>query len=368
MNTLENFEQERKTCSNIYEILAHPAIFKSLISCIFQDIEADEYQHIYNIKKQFLWNRNNKEYREEFLRYEENISKILEFFKDETNVKKFANEVDKFYTEHKEALYKSWINHSHKNAYSIAIATLRQFEDDKFVDNSEVDNHTSIKPTQKDDIVKRVNDKFEEILSEIRPDYLIVWDIEWNLVNWVNSNYIIDFFDKNVAQIKNNYIDIDTRKPIIIDDCNLYWMSNIYLPGWKNIVEVELSRNSKTAGFITKYMLNKTEEYSVEWNKIVSIWDRDNLPNWDEVAKIVLENEDTRYVTKENKIYRVHFEGSECEVCDLWEMKEISKWKNARQAIIIDKNWKKRKILILEYWIQKPMFTIFWKAFFKFSS
>ena len=227
--------------------------------------------------------------------------------------------------------------------------------------------NTSIKLTQKsNDLIKRVQDKFEEILSQIHPGYEIVWDIEWNLFNRNNIRFnhweIYDFFDKKIIAFKNWYIDIDTRKPIMINNHELCMIRRrTVLPSWEVVFEVEVKwRQIK----IDKFMISETAEYKFEWNEILGFWDALILPNWDQVLRIFLTIENLRLITKENKIYKVPFEGAECEVCSLWGTETTPEWEKFRQATIIDKNWKKRQILITKYWIQRPSFTIFWKAFF----
>jgi len=71
-----DIQRESKTCSDIYDVLAHPAIFKPLISCVFpgfieKDINKDLLRNYAFINRsKFLWN-------------EENIIKIIDFFKNE---------------------------------------------------------------------------------------------------------------------------------------------------------------------------------------------------------------------------------------------------------------------------------------------
>ncbi|MCK9272232.1 hypothetical protein M0P65_01675 [Candidatus Gracilibacteria bacterium] len=358
MNTLENFEQERKTCSNIYEILAHPAIFKPLFSCIYQNFTQDDIDNII-VKIEKI----------NFLKHESNLYKILDFFKDDINVKKFADEVEKFYLEHKEALDRVGINDSHKNAYSIAIATLRQFDDDKFVDNSKDNNHISIKLTQKDDIIKKVQDKFEEILSQIHSDYEIVGDIEGNLFNRNNIRYdhgeIYDFFDKKIMAFKKGYIDINTRKPILFNDNELCMIrKRTTLPNGEIVLEVEVKGEQIK---MDKLMISETEEYKFEGKEVLGFGGIAILPNGENVVLVCLEKDKSRFITKENKIYKVLFEGVECEVCGLWGTETNYEGEKFRQATIIDKNGKKRTILILKHRIQKPKFTIFGRSFFIFN-
>ena len=351
MNTLENFEQERKTCSNIYEILAHTAVFKPLYHCVFLNLSSE---NLDNLKIEF------PEHKDIFLKT--NLAKILEFFKSDENLKKFANEVERFYLEHKEALDRAWTNDSHKNAYSIAIATLRQF---KVIENNKNFNkHTSITISQSDDIVKNVQDKFVEIFSWIHPDFEIVWDIKWNLINnSIDVARIFDFFGKNVVEVDRWFIDINTRMPLIIDWCEFRWSwGEFTLPDWNKVIMARLKNNDWH--IFNRFMINENTDYSVEWKKVFSIWNNEVLPNWDEVIKVEFENKEFRYVTKENKIYRVLFEGVEWEVIHLWNNEINPEWRESNFAVIIDKNWKKRQLYILKHWIRKPKFIIFWIGFF----
>lgn len=302
-----------------------------------------------------------------FLKDETNLHQILEFFKSKENVRKFADEVEKFYLEHKEALDRAWINDSHKNAYSIAIATLRQFENSN---NTKIFNkNTSIKLNQQsNDLAKKVQDKFEEILSQIHPDYETVWDIEWNLINRNNIRYdyweIYDFFDKKIMAFNRWYIDNDTMKPILINNHELCLIRRrTVLPSWEVVFEVEVKWEQIK---MEKLMISETEEYKFEWKEVLGFWGIAILPNWENVILVWLEKDKSRFITKENKIYKVPFEGVECEVCGLWGTETNPEWEKFRQATIIDKNWKNRTILILKHWIRRPSFTIFWKSFFIF--
>lgn len=321
MNTSENqisFEWEKKTCSNIYEILAHPAVFRPLFFCLYPYLPKEKIDN-------FLVDADKMC----FLKDETNLHQILDFFKSKENVKKFVDEVEKFYLEHKEALDRAWINDSHKNTYSIAIATLRQFE---VKENTQISvKNTSIKLNQEsNDLIKKVQDKFEEILSQIYPGYEIIWDNKWNLVNINNFRYdhweIYDFFDKKIMAFNKWYIDIDTRKPVLFNNHELCLIRRrTVLPNWEVVFEVEVKWEQIK---MDKLMISETEEYKFEWKEILGFWETMILPNWNEVLRIFLTIENHRLITKENKIYKVPFEGIECEVSNYGVQKQILNEKN----------------------------------------
>ncbi|HBA44805.1 TPA: hypothetical protein DEG21_04845 [Patescibacteria group bacterium] len=96
-NKISDYEIQRepKTCSNIYEILAHPAIFNPLMNCIYPEINPKTINNIVPDKSSKIHHI--------FL----HIEKIVKYFQKKENVEKFAKEVEIFYLTHKNALEKA---------------------------------------------------------------------------------------------------------------------------------------------------------------------------------------------------------------------------------------------------------------------
>lgn len=203
-----DIQQEPKTCENIFEILSHLAVFNPLITCIFPEVASLGRVTYFAILP-------DKSSREHYITL--HIDKIVEYFQEKENVKKFASEIEKFYLEHKKALDKAWINDSHKNAYSIAIATLRAVADMQSRVNSKVINRTSTNLNQIPDINSQVITKFYEIFNEYKK-FNYAWDIEWNLpVNDARNNWWIrDLFGKKVSKIWWKFVSLDTRNPELL--------------------------------------------------------------------------------------------------------------------------------------------------------
>ncbi len=252
MNEIQNFnfEYEQKKCSDVYEVLSHIAIFKPLISCVFP-----EYDEKFWIKH---WKVENRKI---FLETKENLKIILKYFKDTNNLEKFSNSIEEFYLNHKEALDRVWINNSHKNTYSLALATIIKFnkneEYESITDTKKVMSNTSIKTSN---FIFKFKNTFDEILitqKEIDKKsnkyewYTreVIWDIYWNLTNETWEWLITNFNGKQVTQIKKKYIDVETRKPIII----------------------------------------KTDIEDIKW-ELINFWEKNKLSNWDNESEILNEN------------------------------------------------------------------------------
>lgn len=231
-NSIENtFDSERKECKDIYEVLSHVAIFNPLMTCVFPEPE-DKY----------LTEQKERVNRLGILKDKEILKQILNYFKDENNLAKFAEEVDKFYLEHKEALIRVWIIDSHKNIYSIAIATIKAFNKDIAIKNQDkLLLNVSIETW---DIVEDLNNKLIFILGQQKQNALkrkkyenleksdIIWDNRWNLLYETESGLMIDFNGMKIARVAWRYIDADTRKPILV---NFEWIEweLISLGGWE---------------------------------------------------------------------------------------------------------------------------------------
>ncbi|HBA44804.1 TPA: hypothetical protein DEG21_04840 [Patescibacteria group bacterium] len=96
--TEHHIQQESKICENIFEILAHLAVFNPLITCIFPDVASLG-------AATYIAILPDKSSREHYINL--HIKEIVKYFQKKENVKKFAQEVEKFYLEHKKALDKA---------------------------------------------------------------------------------------------------------------------------------------------------------------------------------------------------------------------------------------------------------------------
>lgn len=340
------FEQERKTCSNIYEILGHIAIFTPLVSCVFPWFSHLNYTGIKATPS--IW---TPEY---FLSKEENITKIVEFFKSEENVDRFAKEVEKFYLEHEKALERAGIHGHHKNAYVMAIATLRSVANQELRKNIKIINNTSIcaKTPWVTDITVQVNYKFSEIFKWYR-EQTIAWDIEGNLVKEIEWK-IRDYFDKNVAKINWRFIYIDSRTPVLVEWCEVISLFRYdTLPNWELIRRTKIKHKdwNEKITYITK----NNEIFRVEWREIISAyspyyWKSDllTIPKGTLISRINLENWEERYITKENKLFRIEFNGKQCELCDLHWYNNRREWRE----ISIKYNWKELRVIVTKNWAE----------------
>ena len=304
MNTLDayiNPLEEREICENIYEVLAHIAIFKPLLSCVFPEFIIQSVNGTNIFPDQKAW-------REDFLKDENNIEKIINYFRQEENIYKFSNEVEKFYILHKEALDKVWINYFHKNTYSIAVATIRAITLQKT--NEHKFNFTSMKLDQTT-IKKQVEAKFREIL-ESQKEYDIAWDIEWNLFDWNNAN-IKNFFGKRIAKINWKFIDPDTRKEVLIEWCKIISLyRTVELLNWEKVKRAKILDNDWIEKIL--YITKDNKFFRIEWERVTEVysnrcWLREiwELPSWIELLNISLENKWTRYITNENKIFKIEW-------------------------------------------------------------
>ncbi len=211
-----SFENEKTQCKDIYEVLSHIAIFKPLISCLFPEMPEG-----------FWINHWWTESRKIFLKDENNLQLILEYFKDENNLAKFAEEVENFYLKHKKGLEKSWIGNPQKNIYSCALSTIRNYiiESPK----EQVEKWMFYKTPnlsylqEKCSLVEDINRKFLKIIDKqfaidkqrrrnLNFERSIIWDSFWNIVNdsWEWMIHNIHWIE--VALVSWRYIDIDTRK------------------------------------------------------------------------------------------------------------------------------------------------------------
>lgn len=260
-NSIENtFDSERKECKDIYEVLSHVAIFNTLMTCVFPEPE-DKY----------LTEQKERVNRLGILKDKEILKQILDYFKDENNLAKFAEEVDKFYLEHKEALIRVWIIDSHKNIYSIAIATIKAFNKDIAIKNQDkLLLNVSIETW---DIVENLNNKLFFILGQQKQNALkrkkyenleksdIIWDSRWNLLYETESGLMIDFNGMKIARVAWRYIDADTRKPILV---NFEWIEweLIRVGGWeKKLItweKITYFEVKKKDGYIQSFYLSGT--------------------------------------------------------------------------------------------------------------
>ena len=205
--------QESRTCENIFEILSHLAVFNPLLTCVTPGVAAVDSVELSKIFP-------NKQSRELYVSL--HIEEIVKYFQKKENIKKFAVEVEKFYLEHKKALIRAWINDSHKNSYSIAIATLRAVADmhsnvekqEKWLIDHEYEiNKSSTNLTNVPNINFQVLAKFHEIFNEYKI-FDFAWDIEWNLRilnDWSDWSVEVLLNDIEVTKIWGKFVNTDTR-------------------------------------------------------------------------------------------------------------------------------------------------------------
>lgn len=227
MNNISDFElqNEAKTCKSVFEILSHIIIFKPLIKCMFKN-ELENFEHILS----------DKSSRERYIK--QNIEEIVDFFRDEQNLKKFSEELEKFYLKHERALERTWLDDSHKNAYVMAIATIKEVIKDHERFTVWV-NRSSVNLTYILSIKDQIISKFYEIFSQYK-EQKIAWDIEWNLILLNDSEeWKVEYlFDKKIIKIGRRYVYADTRKPVIIPEWWWELLTIIYRGelDWKNVI------------------------------------------------------------------------------------------------------------------------------------
>lgn len=245
-----NLENERKECSNIFEVLSHIAIFKPLVYCVFSETK-DEFWIQY-------WRKEN---REVLLRSKWLLFTILNHFKNENNLIKFTEEVDKFYLKNRESLDKLWINDSHKNMYSIAIATIKEYvrknnNEQGSVDKWELYQYTNLSFVNEErnleDEINRIFLKIIDAQYDIDKERIkksiqvreIIWDISGNLAINDNEWKIENLYWVKVALVAWRYINVATRKPIIIKSkWEKHYITEIFYEkkqNWEDVIKVKL--------------------------------------------------------------------------------------------------------------------------------
>lgn len=339
IDTYINPLEEEKVCKNIYEVLAHIAIFKPLLSCVFMEFTNQSVNGMNVFPDQKAW-------RENFIRQEDNIEKIINYFEQKDNTEKFAGEVEKFYLEHKEAFDKLWINNNHKNTYSIALASIKTIASQKTSKNKI--NNTSVELDHTGTLKAQVEVKFKEIL-ESQQEFEVAGDIEWNLFDW-NSGNIKNYFDKKAIKINWKYIDPDTRKEIFVEWCKIVSLyRTVELLNWEKV------KRAKIVDFDWKekilYIAKENQFFRIDWERVLEVYHNEfwgnwiyKLPSWTELIEIFLENKWRRYITNENKIFKIEWNEKFSLFHKKWSLlfwEDIQKITKTRKLSIVELDWVK---------------------------
>jgi len=236
----------------------------------------------------------------------------------------------------------------------MALATLRSVANQKVKEiNDSKQNFTSINAeiSAVVDIQSQVNLKFREIFEWYR-EQAIVWDIEWNLIKEKEWK-IKEFFGKNVAKVNWRFIYTDSRKPILVEWCEVTSLLRYdTLPNWEKIRRANIRDKDWNQRII--YITKDNEIFRVEWHEIISMYSREYryndlmaIPIWECIKIVSLKNWEKRYITKENKFFRIEFKGQLCELCDLYWHNHSLEWREA----IIDNNWDLFYVIITKDWV-----------------
>lgn len=228
--------QENMQCKDVYEVLAHRAIFFPLHELIFWT-KITEYRK---------W--MSKEERRLLFQNEENLKKVLEFAKDKENLKLLSEKIVENYKNHRDAYDRVWIDHIHKNTAWLLISYLKEFTWSrnyysftvpslKYLkkvtghifeksDLEEWKNKTSMKFGDNEiSLVKKFEEWFEEFINSINRAYTskVLTDTKWLLVResykkWSDEikDNIFKGFSIPIAKIGESYINADTRENIKI--------------------------------------------------------------------------------------------------------------------------------------------------------
>lgn len=236
-------EQERTECSDIYEILWHSVVFKSIIECVFPNL--------YDIP-------NKREDRENFLSEPDNTNKILKYFENEEMWYLFEEILLENFVKHKDALD---VVESQKNMIWFAIKAIKEYIKNKKNTNKINSNLSFSKNTENVtdwlkrkflEIIESQYEQNEKILNTWQLPCPIAVDIKWNQVLNVEDEWQIkriDGIDKDLAKVNGIYIYVETRTPVIIEDryiiTDLLWWNKVSLRNIKSnfVKDVFLNTN-----------------------------------------------------------------------------------------------------------------------------
>ncbi len=251
------FENEKETCNDIYEVLWHSIVFRSLIECVFPEL----------ICEFSLENPKKREDRENFLSKTKNTQKILDYFSQQDKWLLFEEVLLWLYEKHKEALNP---NEQQKNMLWIAIKAIKEYIS---ILNNETTNTSNLALTKKSDtIVGWLKKKFLKIIAEQliinkskdSTERTIISSLEWFTATDSSSEWKTEeLFGKKISKVWWIYIDVETRTPIIIE-----WRYTIInkFPRYNQITVVIYDTHTEeemTVLLTSNFEIAKDEEWSI---------------------------------------------------------------------------------------------------------